>query len=313
MSETFLRLIGLRLLASILVLWVVLTLVFFMSRAIGDPVSLLAGADLTATRESIDQIKERLGLNDPLMERYGRFLWNAVQLDFGTSLRSAQPAMDDVTSRMWNTIQLALAALVFAVAVGVPVGVLAAIKRGSAIDLVGRFIALIGQATPSFWQGLMLIFLFSVEFGVLPTGGKGDFRNLIMPAVTLGSFFAAGMVRLTRSAMLEVLDSDYIRTARSKGLRESTVIRRHALRNALFPVITILGLYVGDMVAGSIIIETVFSWPGVGQLIWASIRGADFPVVQAAVVVTASWVIIANLIVDLSYTYLDPRVRQAVV
>ena len=134
-----------------------------------------------------------------------------------------------------------------------------------------------------------------------------------MPAVTLGSFFAAGMVRLTRSAMLEVLDSDYIRTARSKGLREFTIIRRHALRNALFPVITILGLYVGDMIAGSIIIETVFAWPGVGLLIWSSIRGADFPVVQASVVVTASWVIIANLLVDLSYTYLDPRVREATV
>ena len=196
---------------------------------------------------------------------------------------------------------------------GVPIGVLAAIKRGSAIDLFGRFIALIGQATPSFWQGLMLIFLFSVALGVLPTGGKGDFRHIIMPAVTLGSFFAAGMVRLTRSAMLEVLDSDYIRTARSKGLREFTIIRRHALRNALFPVITILGLYVGDMIAGSIIIETVFAWPGVGLLIWSSIRGADFPVVQASVVVTASWVIIANLLVDLSYTYLDPRVREATV
>ena len=311
MSQNFLRLIALRLIASILVLWVVLTLVFFMSRAIGDPASLLAGADLTATRESIEQIKERLGLNDPLMERYGRFLWNAVQLDFGVSLRSAQPAMDDVTSRIGNTLQLAGAALIFAIGVGVPIGVLAAIKRGSAIDLIGRLFALIGQATPSFWQGLMLIFLFSAELHLLPSQSKGDFRNLIMPAITLGSFFAAGMVRLTRSAMLEVLDSDYIRTARAKGLREFTVIRRHALRNALFPVITILGLYVGDLIAGSIIIETVFAWPGVGLLIWASIRGADFPVVQAAVVVTASWVIIANLIVDLSYTYLDPRVRQA--
>jgi ABC-type dipeptide/oligopeptide/nickel transport system permease component len=313
MREHFLRLIALRLLASVLVLFIVLTLVFFMSRAIGDPAKLLAGTDLQATREGIEEIRERLGLNDPLHERYGRFVWNAVQLDFGVSHRSAQPAMEDVASRMWNTIQLALAALIFAIGVGVPIGVLAAIKRGSAIDLFGRFVALIGQATPSFWQGLMLIFLFSVALNLLPTGGKGDFRHLIMPAVTLGSFFAAGMVRLTRSAMLEVLDSDYIRTARSKGLRELTVIRRHALRNALFPVITILGLYVGDMIAGSIIIETVFAWPGVGLLIWSSIRGADFPVVQASVVVTASWVIIANLMVDLSYTYLDPRVREATV
>ena len=311
MSQSFLRLIALRLLSSILVLWVVLTLVFFLSRAIGDPASLLAGADLTATRESIEQTKERLGLNDPLMERYGRFLWNAVLLDFGVSLRSAQPAMDDVTSRIGNTLQLAGAALIFAIGVGVPIGVLAAIKRGSTIDLIGRLFALIGQATPSFWQGLMLIFFLSAELHLLPSQGKGDFRNLIMPAITLGSFFAAGMVRLTRSAMLEVLDSDYIRTARAKGLRESTVIRRHALRNALFPVITILGLYVGDLIAGSIIIETVFAWPGVGLLIWASIRGADFPVVQAAVVVTASWVIIANLMVDLSYTYLDPRLNRA--
>ncbi len=311
MRENLLRLLALRLLASILVLFTVLTLVFFMSRAIGDPAYLLA--DITATAEGIEEIKERLGLNDPIMERYGRFLWNAVQLDFGVSHRSAQPAMDDVRRRIGNTLQLAAAALIFAVGVGVPIGVLAAIKRGSAIDLIGRLFALIGQATPSFWQGLLLIFLFSVELGLLPTGGKGDFRSLIMPAVTLGSFFAAGMVRLTRSAMLEVLDSDYIRTARAKGLRELTVIRRHALRNALFPVITILGLYVGDLIAGSIIVETVFAWPGVGLLIWSSIRGADFPVVQAAVVVTATWVIIANVIVDLSYTYLDPRVREGVV
>ena len=311
MRENLLRLLALRLLASILVLFTVLTMVFFMSRAIGDPAYLLA--DITATAEGIEEIKERLGLNDPIMERYGRFLWNAVQLDFGVSHRSAQPAMDDVRRRIWNTLQLAGAALIFAVGVGVPIGVLAAIKRGSAIDLIGRLFALIGQATPSFWQGLLLIFLFSVELGLLPTGGKGDFRSLIMPAVTLGSFFAAGMVRLTRSAMLEVLDSDYIRTARAKGLRELTVIRRHALRNALFPVITILGLYVGDLIAGSIIVETVFAWPGVGLLIWSSIRGADFPVVQAAVVVTATWVIIANVIVDLSYTYLDPRLREGVV
>ena len=311
MRENLLRLLALRLLASILVLFTVLTMVFFMSRAIGDPVSLLA--DIEATREGIEEIKERLGLNDPIMERYGRFLWNAVQLDFGVSHRSAQPAMDDVRRRIGNTLQLAAAALIFAIGVGVPIGVLAAIKRGSAIDLIGRLFALIGQATPSFWQGLILIFVFSVELDLLPTGGKGDFRSLILPAVTLGSFFAAGMVRLTRSAMLEVLDSDYIRTARSKGLREFTVIRRHALRNALFPVITILGLYVGDLIAGSIIIETVFAWPGVGLLIWSSIRGADFPVVQAAVVVTATWVIIANVIVDFSYTYLDPRVREGVV
>ena len=311
MRENLLRLLALRLLASILVLFTVLTMVFFMSRAIGDPVSLLA--DIEATAEGIEEIKERLGLNDPIMERYGRFLWNAVQLDFGVSHRSAQPAMDDVRRRIGNTLQLAAAALIFAIGVGVPIGVLAAIKRGSAIDLIGRLFALIGQATPSFWQGLILIFVFSVELDLLPTGGKGDFRSLILPAVTLGSFFAAGMVRLTRSAMLEVLDSDYIRTARSKGLREFTVIRRHALRNALFPVITILGLYVGDLIAGSIIIETVFAWPGVGLLIWSSIRGADFPVVQAAVVVTATWVIIANVIVDFSYTYLDPRVREGVV
>lgn len=311
MTENVLRLLLMRLAASVLVLFVVLTMVFFMSRAIGDPASLLA--DIEATAEGIEEIKERLGLNDPIMERYGRFLWNAVQLDFGISHRSAQPAMDEVGRRIWNTIQLALAALVFSVGVGVPIGILAAVKRGAGIDLLTRLFALVGQATPSFWQGLMLIFFFSVGLGWLPTSGKGGIEHLIMPAITLGSFFAAGMVRLTRSAMLEVLSSDYIRTARAKGLRETTIIHRHALRNALFPVITILGLYVGDMIAGSIIIELVFAWPGVGRLIITSIRGADFPVVQAAIVVTASWVVLANLIVDLSYIYLDPRVRSDVV
>ena len=227
------QLLAVRLVQAFLVVLVVTSLVFLLSRTTGDPLRSLTRPG--ARIEVIERQRESLGLNDPLIVQYGRYLGAAVQGDFGTSFRSAQPPMDDVRRRIWPTAQLGLAAFGFSLAVGISVGVLSAVRRGSAIDLLARILALIGQATPSFWMGLMLIFLFAVELGLLPTGGRGGAKNLILPAVTLGSFGAAATLRLTRSSMLEVLDSDFIRTARAKGLRESAVIRRHALRNALFP------------------------------------------------------------------------------
>ncbi len=303
------QLLAVRLVQAFLVVLVVTSLVFLLSRTTGDPLRSLTRPG--ARIEVIERQRESLGLNDPLIVQYGRYLGAAVQGDFGTSFRSAQPPMDDVRRRIWPTAQLGLAAFGFSLAVGISVGVLSAVRRGSAIDLLARILALIGQATPSFWMGLMLIFLFAVELGLLPTGGRGGAKNLILPAVTLGSFGAAATLRLTRSSMLEVLDSDFIRTARAKGLRESAVIRRHALRNALFPVVTVLGLQMASLLSGTIIIETVFAWPGLGRLMIDSIRTADFPVVSAAVVVTTGWLALVNVAVDVSYACLDPRVRTS--
>ena len=292
-----------------LVVLVVTSLVFVLSRTTGDPLRSLTRPG--ARVEVIERQREKLGLNDPLIVQYGRYLGDAIQGDFGTSFRSAQPAMDDVRRRLWPTAQLGLAAFGFSLLIGISVGVLSAVRRGSGIDLVARILALIGQATPSFWMGLMLIFLFAVEFNVFPTGGKGGLQNLVLPAVTLGSFGAAATLRLTRSSMLEVLESDFVRTARAKGLRESVVVRRHALRNALFPVATVLGLQMASLLSGSIIIETVFAWPGLGRLMIDSIRTGDFPVVSAAVVVTTGWLALVNVAVDVSYAVLDPRVRTS--
>lgn len=302
-----LALLAPRILQSIAVIFVVTTLVFLVSRATGDPISTLA--PMTATQEDIDEIKDREGLNDPLISQYGLFLSRAIQLDFGESFRSNRPAMEDVYSRLWATVQLGLVAFVLTIAIGVPIGVLAAVKRGTLPDLIGRLFALIGQAAPNFWLGLMLIFLFAVELGWLPTSGKGDVKHIVLPAITLAAYGAASTMRLTRSAMLEVLGSDYIRTAQAKGLRNLTVIRRHALRNALLPVVTVLGISMGQLLSGSIVVETVFAWPGVGRLMINAIRIADFPVIQAGVIVVAAWIVFVNVIVDYSYHLLDPRVR----
>lgn len=300
----------LRSLRSLAVVFVVVTIVFVMSRKVGDPVTLLAPID--ASREDIEEIKDREGLHDPLIEQYGRFLADAVRLDFGTSYRANQPAFDVVRSRVWATVQLGFAALAVGLAIGIPAGVLAAIKRGSVVDVLSRLFALLGQAVPNFWLGLMLILIFSVRLDLLPTGGKGDFRNLILPAITLGSFPAAAIMRFTRSAMIEALGQDYVRTARAKGLHNLTVIRRHALRNSLLSVVTLLGLQVGTILSGAIVVETVFAWPGLGRLSIQSITAADFPVVQAAVIMTSVWIVTANLVVDISYSFLDPRIRQAI-
>jgi peptide/nickel transport system permease protein len=300
-----------RLARSIAVVFAVVTIVFFMSRGVGDPISYLA--PIEATAEEIEQIKDEEGLNDPIMQQYGRFLGDAVRLDFGKSFRAGRPAFDVVIERLWATVQLGFAALGVALIVGIPLGVVAAVTRGGALDLLSRILALLGQAVPNFWLGLVLILLVAVRFDWLPTGGKGGFESLILPAVTLGSFPTAAIMRFTRSAMLEALEQDYIRTARAKGLANSAVIIRHALRNSLLAVVTLLGLQVGSILSGAIVVETVFAWPGVGRLIIQSIVGADFPVVQAAVLLTSAWIVTANLIVDVSYTLLDPRIRAKAV
>lgn len=296
-----------RLLQSIAVVFVVVSLVFVGSRLIGDPIEAYSARN--ATQEAIDAARDRLGLLDPMIVQYGNFLWGVLRLDFGDSIFSEQPAWDEVSSRMWATVQLSLAAFVLILAVGVPVGVLAAIRRGSIPDLIARLFALVSQAMPNFWLGLVLIFIFAVQLGWLPTSGKGGFENLILPAITLAGFGMAATMRLTRSGMLEVLSNDYIRTAQAKGLAQRTVIVRHALRNALLGLVTFLGITLAQLLAGSIIVEVVFAWPGVGRLIFRSISLRDFPLIQVGVLMIAVWFVVINILVDLSYNFLDPRIR----
>jgi peptide/nickel transport system permease protein len=301
--------IGLRLAQSAVVVLIVVSVVFVVTRATGDPITLLAPID--ATQADIERIQEQEGLNDPLIQQYGRFLWRAVQLDLGISFRTRQPATDEVGQRLGPTLQLGASAIAVSLLIGVPVGVLSAVRRGSVFDLLARMLALLGQAIPNFWLGLMLILLFAVQLNWLPTGGTGSPRNLVLPALTLGAASGAAVVRLTRSGMLEVLGSDFIRTARAKGLRGRTVIIRHALKLALFPVLTVLGIQVGQVIAGAIVVETVFAWPGVGRLMIQSINSADYPVVQVGVIYIASAIVLANTIVDILYSILDPRIRSA--
>ena len=296
-----------RLLQSIAVIFVVVSLVFVGTRLIGDPIKAYSARN--ATEESIEAARERLGLLDPMIVQYGNFLAGVVQLDFGDSIFTEQSAWSEVRGRLWATVQLTIAAFILIVVIGVPIGILAAVRRGSVPDLLARLVALVGQAMPNFWLGLLLIFIFSVQLGWLPTGGRGGFENLVLPAITLAGFGAAGTMRLTRSGMLDVLGNDYIRTAQAKGLADRTVIIRHALRNALLGVITILGITLAQLLAGSIIIEVVFAWPGVGRLIFRSISLRDFPVIQVGVLVIAVWFVVINILVDLSYNVLDPRIR----
>ena len=299
-----------RLIRSIAVVFGVVTIVFFMSRAVGDPITYLAPIESTA--EELEAIKDEIGLNDPLIQQYGRFVADIARLDFGQSFRANRPATDVVSERIVATIQLGTAALLFAFAIGIPLGILAAVRRGGAIDVVSRLFALLGQAVPNFWLGLILILFIAVRFEWLPTGGRIGWSGIILPAITLGSFPAAAIMRFTRSAMLDALQQDYIRTARAKGLNERAVIVRHALRNSLLAVVTLLGLQVGSILSGAIVVETVFAWPGLGRLIIQSIVASDFPVVQAAVVMTSIWIVFVNLVVDVSYSFLDPRIRTGV-
>ena len=305
----FLNLLVIRLVRALIVIWIVVSIVFMVSRLVGNPeVSLLP---FDATNEDLERARERLGLNKPLIEQYGLFLADAVQLDLGYSYHRTGEAIDIVADKVPGTLRLTAAGLVVALALGLPLGILAALRRGSPTDWLARVVAVIGQATPSFWLGLMLIFFLAVEISWFPTAGADGFRSLILPAIALGLASAAGFMRLTRSGMIDVMATDFIRTARAKGLSERIIIFRHGLRHALLPVATILGIELGRLIAGSVIIEVVFSWPGIGSLMINSILQSDYPVVQAGVIVIAAAIAIGNLAVDISYRYIDPRIRTA--
>lgn len=302
-----LRFLGRRLGFSLVTVGLVVTVVFWLSRVSGDPVTLLAGFD--ATEESKEQLRKSLGLDRPFLMQYFSYLGEIARFEFGNSFRSGRSAMGEVWSRLPATLLLASVSLTIAVAVSVPLGVLAAIRRGSWPDSVARFVALIGQAVPNFWLGLLLIFFVAVRLGWLPTGGRGGVTSLILPAVTLSTASIASLTRLTRSAMIDVLNQDYVTLARLKGLSPARVIVRHALSNALIPILTILGLQIGLLLAGSVVVETIFAWPGVGRLMIQSLEVSDYPVVQAIVLVIATTVVLANLLTDLIYMVIDPRIR----
>jgi ABC-type dipeptide/oligopeptide/nickel transport system permease component len=290
-------------------------LVFALSRAVGDPRLLYAQeGGYGITPEQWEALGKQMGLDKPYPVQYGMWLGRALKGDLGRSLLDRKPVIQVLRERIGNTAQLALGAWLFATLVGVPLGVLSAVKRGSIWDYTGRFFALLGQTLPVFWIGIMGILLFSVKLGWLPTGTKPDYisvKHFIMPCIALGWFSAAGYLRLTRSAMLDVLDSEYVKLARAKGVSSALVIWKHAFRNALIPPLTFSGLILAGFVTGAVVTETVFAWPGLGRLAVQAVYQNDFPVMAGVVLLFTGIFLLVNFLVDVSYAYLDPRIRYA--
>jgi peptide/nickel transport system permease protein len=298
-----------RLLQTVLVVLAVSALSYSFMYLSGDPAAIMAAPDWT--RAQIEEFRHQMGFDRPWYVQYAEYLGNAVRGDFGVSLRQNQPTLKLVLDRMPATLELAGSALFLSVIVGIPIGVISATKRNTAVDQTAMGFALVGQSVPGFWLGIMLIFLFGVQLRWLPVAGAGDLSNVVLPAVSLATFSIARNARIVRSSMLEVLGQDFVRTARSKGLTPRVVVLRHALRNALIPVVTLIGLECGALLGGAVIIETVFAWPGVGRLMVQAIAGKDFPLVQAGVTLLATTFVLINLLTDIAYTYIDPRVQLA--
>jgi ABC-type dipeptide/oligopeptide/nickel transport system permease component len=300
-----------RVLAVVPVLFGVTLAVFSMLFLVpGDPVKMML-AEFVTSPAQIAQMRAQLHLDEPILRQYGRFVGNAVRGDLGTSIRSRRPVATEIGENAGSTAQLALASMAVAVGLGIPLGLVAALGRNSWLDVASMAVALLGVAMPSFWLGLLLIFGFSLHLGWFPATGGGSLLHLVLPSVTLGTIAAAIIARLTRSSMLEVLGQDYVRTARAKGLAGWAVVVRHALKNALIPVMTIFGLQFGNLLAGAVIVETVFSRPGLGRLIVGGILAKDFPLVQGSVLFVATAYVLINALVDLAYAFVDPRIRLA--
>ena len=307
-----------RVLIGILVAFGVVTLVFFsLHVAPGDPISMLippeAGGGVGT--EIADQIRAKYGLDKPLHVQYFMYLQRLVHLDFGRSINTRRPVASALIARYPATLELTFCSLVVAILIALPVGVVSAVRQNSVLDNVTRVLALMGVSLPSFWLGLLLMLLFSLKLGWLPASGRGGalwtwdgLKHMIMPAFTLGTAVSGILMRLTRSSMLEVLGEDYLNTARAKGLSERIVIYGHALRNALIPVVTVLGLQFGGLLGGAVVIETIFAWPGVGRYAIQGITGKDFPVVQGSVLAISVGFIVINLVVDVIYSVIDPRI-----
>ena len=276
----------------------------------GDPAEIILRADgMEPTKEAVAVLREELGLNDPVYIQYGRWLWGVLHLDLGESFRTGNPVAEELFSRLPATLELTCAALVFMVILAVPAGILSALYHHTFVDHLSRLCALLGASLPGFWLGLMLIYFFSVKLGLLPVMGRGGLRHLILPAVTLGFGMAAVYARILRAGMLEVLGQDYIKVARAKGLKEKWVIGRHALKNAILPTVTLFGMSVGHLLGGTVIVETVFAWPGVGKFAVDAVFNRDYTVIQGYAFFMALVFVLVNLLVDISYVFLDPRVR----
>jgi len=303
------RYLVIRLLESAVTVWGVVTIVFFSLRLTGDPVLLLL--PLGSTPDQVEQLRHALGFDRPLPLQYLVFLEHIVRGDFGISTRFGSPALPVVLERLPATMEVALLAMLVAALLGGAAGIVAAMRPNSRFELAAMGAALLGQATPVFWLAIMLILVFAAWLHWLPSGGFGGLDHLILPVITLATYSSASIARLLRASLLAVRAQDYHRTARAKGLAEWRILLRHLLKNALIPVITVFGLQVGLLLGGAVITETVFSWPGEGRLIVQAIQNRDFPVVQAATCVFAIMIIGVNLLVDLTYSVLDPRIRYA--
>jgi peptide/nickel transport system permease protein len=296
-----------RIYQSLVTLVLLSMFIFALSRLSGDPVMLLASADATA--EDIALLRHSLALDKPIAVQYAVFIANAAKGDFGISLRAKRPVGELLLQRYPNSLKLGGVAFVFAFLVSLPLGVTSAVRKGGKADMIARVIAVFGQATPSFWLGIVLIEIFAGHLGVLPSSGMGGPVHYILPAFTAGLFIVAGLTRLLRSSMLDALDSEYVKLCRAKGLSELVVIWKHALRNALIPALTFASMYLAIMITQLIVVETVFAWPGIGRLSYEAIMFRDFPVIQAVVLSGALIVIIVNVLTDILYAYIDPRIR----
>ncbi len=302
------RRILLRILYTLPALWLILTMVFLLIHIVpGDPVQQMLGQDARA--DDLAQLRHSLGLDQPIGVQYEKYLAGLAQGNWGTSLRYSAPVRQIVLERFPATLELSLAALLVCIAIAIPAGVYSARRRGSRADHATSVFTLLGLSVPNFALGPVLILIFSVEIGWLPVSGRGGLSHLILPAITLGAALAAILTRMVRGSMIEELSSDYVRTARAKGISESSVLFRHAFPNALIPIITIVGLQFGSLLAGTIVTETIFSWPGIGRLAVQAISARDYPLLQGCILVIALSYVVVNLLTDLIYTVVDPRVR----
>src|SRR5499426_28251 len=308
-ASSLLRFVLSRLLQSLVALAILSVVVFILARATGDPLHLIL--PMSATQEEYAEARRYLGLDRPYLEQYLSFVGRAVTGDFGMSLRARRPVSELIRQRLPNSLSLAAFAMVVSLAVAFPLGVLAAVHKGTGVDRVAQIVAVLGQSLPTFWVAIVLVEFVAGRLQWLPAGGADSLASYVLPGFTLGWFVVAGMMRLLRSGMLEVLDSEYVKLARLKGVAERRVVWVHALKNALIPVVTFAGIYFAILVTTAIVVETVFAWPGLGRLAYDGITSRDFPVIQAVVLVTAILVAAVNLCVDCAYALIDPRIRFA--
>ena len=300
-----------RLLSLLTVVFGVITLVFFLIHIVpGDPVQVMLGESATPADQA--QLREKLGLDQPLLQQWLNYLLQLQHGDLGHSLRSQEPIKDILLQRLPATLELAVAGLFIAILIAIPLGSIAALRQNTLYDQGAMIFSLLGVSIPNFWMGPLLIVIFSLNLGWFPVSGREGWLSLVLPALTLGTALAAILARMVRATLLEVLHEDYIRTARAKGLNEITIVLHHALRNAALPIITILGLQLGTLLGGAVITETIFSWPGIGQLTIESIQQRDYPIVQACVLLISLSYVLVNTLTDLLYAWLDPRVRYRV-